>query len=72
MPSGVPMVARNASVSPASAIVRAEGSEVFQLRYVRGATCTPCSVSTRQTDSTLNFRARIVSMNPQISGGAGR
>jgi hypothetical protein len=72
MPSGVPTVARNASVRRASETVRADGIEDFQLRYVRGATCTPCSVSTRQTDSTLKFRARISSMNPLISGGAGR
>ena len=33
------------------ATTRIDGIEDFQLRYVRGATCTPCSVSTRQTDS---------------------
>lgn len=36
MPSGVPTVARSASVSPASVTVRFDGAAVFQLRYVRG------------------------------------
>src|SRR3954465_2744978 len=67
MPSGVPIVSRSASVSPASVTVRPDGAAVFQLRYVRGATCTPCSDSTRQIDSTRKPRARIWSMKPQIS-----
>jgi len=68
----VPIVARSASVSRASVTVRAEGAAVFRLRYVHGATATPCSVSTRQIDSTRNPQARIWSINPQISGGAGQ
>ena len=39
--------------------VRADGAAFFQFLYVRPATATPCSVSTRQIDSTRNFRARI-------------
>jgi hypothetical protein len=31
---------------------RFDGRAVLQFRYVRGATWTPCSVSTRQIDST--------------------
>jgi hypothetical protein len=53
----------------ASVTVRADGAAVFQLRYVPAATRTPCSLSTGQIDSTLKPRARIWSMNPQISGG---
>ena len=71
-PSGVPIVARNESVSWASVTVRVEGAVRFQLRYVRGATCTPRSESTPQIDSTRKPRAGICSMNPQINGGAGR
>lgn len=52
MPSGVFTVARNASVRYASVTARSDGRAVFQFRYVRGATWTPCSVSTRQIDST--------------------
>jgi hypothetical protein len=40
-------------------MVRADGGDFFQFLYVRPATATPCSVSTRQIDSTRNFRARI-------------
>jgi hypothetical protein len=72
MPSGVPTAARSASLSRASVTVRADGVAIFQLRYVRGATWTPCSDSKRQIDSTRKPRPRIWSMNPQISGGAGR
>ena len=56
-------------------IVLADGGEVFQLRYVRGATCIPRVVSTRQIDSTLKFCARMSSMNwtmPPSTCGAGR
>jgi hypothetical protein len=39
--------------------VRAEGAAFFQFLYMRPVTATPCSVSTRQIDTTRNFRARI-------------
>jgi hypothetical protein len=42
----------------ASVTVRADGA-VFQSRYLRGATRTPCSLSTWQIDSTLKPRAGI-------------
>ena len=47
MRSGVPIVARSASLSAASVIVRTDGAAVFQLRYVRGATCTPADLHSR-------------------------
>jgi hypothetical protein len=46
------MLARNASVSAASVLVRADGAAFFRFRYLRPATATNRSVSTRQVGST--------------------